>query len=49
MTSQLQRADEIYDLLNNEEIDEHKFIDEFRKDCPDIDPHLFVSGYYGYF
>tara|TARA_R100000365_G_C2705894_1_gene42870 strand:+ start:467 stop:616 length:150 start_codon:yes stop_codon:yes gene_type:complete len=48
MESQLQRADEIFEKLNNNEIDEHQFTEEIRKDCPDVDPHLFVSGYYGY-
>jgi|TARA_B100000745_G_scaffold300435_1_gene254381 hypothetical protein len=46
ITDALLEADKLHEEVIEGALTEHQFIEEMRKKCPDIDPHLFVSGYY---
>ena len=39
-------ADQLHCEVIEGALTEHQFIEQMRDKCPDIDPHLFVSGYY---
>ena len=46
ITDALLMADQLHCEVIEGALTEHQFIEQMRDKCPDIDPHLFVSGYY---
>lgn len=45
--TQLVNTEAFFEELEENTITEHQFIEKVRDNCPDVDPHLYVSGYYG--
>jgi hypothetical protein len=45
--AQLVNAEAFFEELEELIITEHEFIEKIRDNCPDVDPHLYASGYYG--